>query len=310
MNRSRLVMAAIMVAFALLSYYGMKEENPITGEKQAVGLSQEQEVVLGLQSAPEMADQFGGLDPDPSVQSDVAAIGNKVVSQSVAAKTPYKFQFHVLADPDTVNAFALPGGPVFITRALLSRLGNEAQLAGVLGHEVGHVVGRHSSEQIAKSQLAQGLVGAVGVATSDQQATQLASFVAQMAQMKYGRQDELQADALGVDLMASGLRPADAHRGDGDTGQGQRGQPTAGVLQHASRPGEPRGADPPADRGQVPGRRARGADAGTDDPDDERPGALNRSSSPAARRRRSPSAARTCRRGRSKACRSPSPRTC
>jgi len=203
MNRSRLVMAAIMVAFAVLSYYGMKEENPITGEKQAVGLSQEQEVVLGLQSAPEMADQFGGLDPDPSVQSDVAAIGNKVVSQSVAAKTPYKFQFHVLADPDTVNAFALPGGPVFITRALLSRLGNEAQLAGVLGHEVGHVVGRHSSEQIAKSQLAQGLVGAVGVATSDQQATQLASFVAQMAQMKYGRQDELQADALGVDLMAS-----------------------------------------------------------------------------------------------------------
>ena len=203
MNRSRLVMAAVMVAFALLSYYGTREDNPVTGEKQHVGLSQEQEVVLGLQSAPEMADQFGGLDPDESVQSDVAAIGNRIVSRSVAAKTPYKFQFHVLADPQTVNAFALPGGPVFITRALLSRLGNEAQLAGVLGHEVGHVVARHSSEQIAKSQLAQGLIGAVGVATSDQQAAQAAAFVAQMAQMKYGRQDELQADALGVDLMSS-----------------------------------------------------------------------------------------------------------
>jgi beta-barrel assembly-enhancing protease len=203
MNRSRLVMAVVMVAFALLSYYGTREDNPITGERQHVGLSQEQEVVLGLQSAPEMADQFGGLDPDASVQSDVAAVGNRVVSQSVAAKTPYKFQFHVLADPQTVNAFALPGGPVFITRALLARLGNEAQLAGVLGHEVGHVVARHSSEQIAKSQLAQGLVGAVGVATSDQQAAQAAAFVAQMAQMKYGRQDELQADALGVDLMTS-----------------------------------------------------------------------------------------------------------
>jgi predicted Zn-dependent protease len=203
MNRSRLVMAAVMVAFALLSYYGTREDNPVTGEKQHVGLSQEQEVVLGLQSAPEMADQFGGLDPDESVQSDVAAIGNRIVSRSVAAKTPYKFQFHVLADPQTVNAFALPGGPVFITRALLSRLANEAQLAGVLGHEVGHVVARHSSEQIAKSQLAQGLVGAVGVATSDQQAAQAAAFVAQMAQMKYGRQDELQADGLGVDLMSS-----------------------------------------------------------------------------------------------------------
>jgi beta-barrel assembly-enhancing protease len=73
----------------------------------------------------------------------------------------------------------------------------------VLGHEVGHVVARHSSEQIAKSQLAQGLVGAVGVATSDQQAAQAAAFVAQMAQMKYGREDELQSDSLGVDLMAS-----------------------------------------------------------------------------------------------------------
>jgi predicted Zn-dependent protease len=203
MHRSRLVIAAAMVALALLGYYGSREDNPITGERQHVGLSQEQEVVLGLQSAPEMADQFGGLDPDASVQSDVAAVGNRVVSQSVAQKTPYKFQFHVLADPQTVNAFALPGGPIFITRALLARLGSEAELAGVLGHEVGHVVARHSSEQIAKSQLAQGLVGAVGVATSDQQAAQAAAFVAQMAQMKYGREDELQSDTLGVDLMSS-----------------------------------------------------------------------------------------------------------
>ena len=183
MNRSRFVIALAMVGFALLSYYGVREKNPITGESQHVGLSQEQEVVLGLQSAPEMADQFGGLDPDASVQSDVETVGKRVVSQSVAQQTPYKFQFHVLADPQTVNAFALPGGPVFITRGLLQRLGSEAQLAGVLGHEVGHVVARHASEQIAKSQLAQGLVGAVGVATSDQQAAQ--------------------ADALGVDLMSS-----------------------------------------------------------------------------------------------------------
>jgi predicted Zn-dependent protease len=203
MNRSRFVIALAMVAFALLSYYGVREKNPITGENQHVGLSQEQEVVLGLQSAPEMADQFGGLDPDASVQSDVETVGKQVVSQSVAQQTPYKFQFHVLADPKTVNAFALPGGPVFITRGLLQLLGSEAQLAGVLGHEVGHVVARHASEQIAKSQLAQGIVGAVGVATSDQQAAQAAAFVAQMAQMKYGRQDELQADALGVDLMSS-----------------------------------------------------------------------------------------------------------
>jgi predicted Zn-dependent protease len=129
------------------------------------------------------------------------------VQGSDAHNTPYRFSFHVLADPKTVNAFALPGGPVFITRGLLSRLENEAQLAGVLGHEVGHVVGRHTAAQIAKSQLAQGLIGAAGVAGSDdahsgQQAAQIAALVAQMVQLKYGRGDEIQADTLGVRFMA------------------------------------------------------------------------------------------------------------
>jgi beta-barrel assembly-enhancing protease len=207
MSKGRLLGAAVMVAVALLSYYGYREVNPVTGEKQSVGLSQEQEITLGLQSAPEMAREMGGLDPDPSVQADVEAVGQRVVAQSVAARTPYKFQFRVLADRDTVNAFALPGGPIFITRGLLRGLENEAQLAGVLGHEVGHVVARHSSEQIAKSQLAQTLAGAVGVAASDeqgrgQQAAQMAALVGQLAQLRYGRQDELQADALGVDLMS------------------------------------------------------------------------------------------------------------
>jgi predicted Zn-dependent protease len=207
MRKGRLLVSAAMVAFALLSYYGYREVNPVTGEKQAVGLSQEQEIALGLQAAPQMAREMGGLDPDDSVQADVEAVGQRVVAQSVAGRTPYKFQFRVLADRETVNAFALPGGPIFVTRGLLRGLGNEAQLAGVLGHEVGHVVARHSSEQIAKSQLAQALVGAAGVAASDeqgrgQQAAQVAAFVGQLVQLRYGRQDELQADALGVDLMS------------------------------------------------------------------------------------------------------------
>jgi predicted Zn-dependent protease len=210
MNRSRLLRLSIGVVMAvvgLLSYYGYRQVNPVTGETQHITLTQDQEVALGLQSAPQMADDFGGLDPDPEVQSDVEGVGQLVVSRSVAGKTPYQFRFRVLADSETVNAFALPGGPVFITRALLNRLENEAQLAGVLGHEVGHVVGRHSAEQIATSQLAQTLVGAVGVATSNesgggQQAAYVAAFVAQMAQLKYGRSDELQADSLGVGLMS------------------------------------------------------------------------------------------------------------
>jgi predicted Zn-dependent protease len=208
MRPGRLLIAAAMAVIALLGYYASREKNPITGKMQSVALSPEQEVVLGLQSAPQMAQEFGGPDTDPSVQSDLEQIGRKLVRQAKVANTPYRFQFKVLRDEQTVNAFALPGGPIFITRALLARLENEAQLAGVLGHEVGHVVGRHSAEQIAKTQLGEGLVGAVGVATtSDDQgssrgAHQMAAFVAQMTLMKYGREHELEADAFGVQIMS------------------------------------------------------------------------------------------------------------
>jgi predicted Zn-dependent protease len=211
-RRGRLLIALAVAAIGLFTYWSSREENPITGEMQAIALSPEQEIVLGLQSAPEMAAQFGGLDPDESIQADLQQIGNKLVQNSAASGTPYQFRFAVLADTQTVNAFALPGGPVFITRALLDRLENEAQLAGVLGHEIGHVIGRHSSEQIAKSQLAQSLVTAVGVAGADagggQGAAQMAQMVAQMVQMKYGRSDELQSDQLGIRSMAqSGYDP-------------------------------------------------------------------------------------------------------
>jgi len=196
-----------MAAAAFLAYESTREVNPITGQTQHIGISQDQEIALGLQSAPQMAEQFGGADPDGSVQQDVSGVGERVVAGSAARDSGYRFHFEVLADRRTVNAFALPGGPVFITRALLDRLENEAQLAGVLGHEVGHVVGRHTSERIAKDQLTQGLLGAVAVATSDEEgratsAAQVAAFVAQLAQLRYGREDETQADELGVRLMS------------------------------------------------------------------------------------------------------------
>jgi len=206
MSRSRLLTAMIVAAVAIIGYYASRQVNPVTGEKQAIALSPQQEVALGLQSMPQMEQQFGGEDPDPAAQKLVHDVGERVHSRSRASQTPYEFHFTLLADPETINAFALPGGPVFITRGLFKHLQNEGQLAGVLGHEIGHVVGRHTSEQIAKSRLAQGLVGAAGVAASDsghgQQAVEIGALVAQMAQLRYGRQDELQADELGVDFMS------------------------------------------------------------------------------------------------------------
>ena len=158
-----LVVAVIGAAF----YYCNQQVNPVTGEKQHLTLSPDQEIAMGLAAAPEMEQQFGGELADASVQEIVSRVGQKVVAGSDAARSEYRYAFHVLRDPQTVNAFALPGGQVFVTAGLLKHLTNEAQLAGVLAHEVGHVVGRHSAEHLAKAEFTQILVGAAGVAASD-----------------------------------------------------------------------------------------------------------------------------------------------
>ena len=214
MRISRLVIALIIAALSGILSLTNTQLNPVTGEKQRVALSPEEEVSLGLQAAPQMAAQFGGLHPDPQVQAYIKQVGKKVVQASGARQTPYEFDFHVLRDSETVNAFALPGGQIFITAELLSRLENEAQLAGVLGHEVGHVLGRHAAERLAKAKLTQGLVGAASVAGSSdlsggQAAAMIANMVGQMVTMRFGRQDELESDMLGVRFMAeAGYNPS------------------------------------------------------------------------------------------------------
>ena len=136
----------------------------------------------------------------------LAAAGERLLAKSAASQTPYQFQFHVLNDPETINAFALPGGQVFITEGLLKRLKTDGQLAGVLGHEMGHVVARHGAEHIAKQQLAQGLTGAAVLATYDpnnpssRNSAAVAAMIGNLVNMRFGRQDELEADRLGVRL--------------------------------------------------------------------------------------------------------------
>lgn len=198
----RLLIALIIAGISLFSFLQSKEYNPITGEEQYISLSPKEEIMLGLQSTPQMVDQFGGLDGDVQAQALVDRVGQKLVQQSKASQTDWKFDFHLLADKKTINAFALPGGQIFITRALFDELKTEDLLAGVLAHEIVHVVARHSSQQIAKQQLSQGLAGAVGTAAGDYETARLASFVGQIINMKYGREDELQSDHLGVHFMA------------------------------------------------------------------------------------------------------------
>jgi len=198
----RILFGLALAGFAILSYQCSTEYNPVTGEAQHIALTPHQEIALGLQATPEMMAQHGGEHPDPKLRALVDAVGRKVVDSSDAGRTDWQFDFHLLQDPRTINAFALPGGQVFITYALLARLRTEGQLAGVLGHEVGHVVARHGAQRIAKQQLSQGLTGAVLVASGSTDSAQMAQMVAQMVNMSYGREDELQSDALGVRFMS------------------------------------------------------------------------------------------------------------
>ncbi len=204
----RLLIAAIMVIVALVGYFGSSQVNPVTGQTQHVNMSPQEETAMGLQAAPEMEAQFGGLSSNQQATALVERVGNQVWQRSDAAKGPYQFQYHLLADQQTINAFALPGGQVFITEALMLRLQTEGQLAGVLAHETSHVILRHSAEQLAKSQLTQGLTGAAVIAAVNPndprsyRTAEFATLVNQMVNLKFSRTDETQADTFGVKYMS------------------------------------------------------------------------------------------------------------
>lgn len=204
----RALIALVLMAASFISYLMKGDINPITGEKQRVGMNVQQEIALGLDSRREMAAQYGGLHPDADAVRSVKRVGARLVAalnEELAQENkqnPYPFEFHLLADDQTVNAFALPGGQVFITYALFSQLETEGQLAGVLGHEVGHVINRHSAQRVAKMDLTRGMAGAAGVAGGTRDSAYLASMVGNLINMKYGREDELESDKWGVKLAA------------------------------------------------------------------------------------------------------------
>ena len=205
----RLLIGGAIVLFSVVSYLTKGQINPVTGQKQRVNLSIQDEIAMGFQSVSRMGQQSLNM----RAQHHVDQIGNQLI-RSLESKLaqegiqiPYPFEFHLLADDGSVNAFALPGGQVFITETLYRLLSSDgatahdARLAGVLGHEIGHVLERHSSEQMATGGLLKGIAGAAGVAGGDANSSRAASWLGNIFSMKYGRQDELESDLWGVELM-------------------------------------------------------------------------------------------------------------
>jgi predicted Zn-dependent protease len=185
-----LLLAAGLVAGPVASC----ARNPVTGKNELSLVSEGQEIQMGQQAAQEVAQTIGFVD-DPGLQSYVGGIGKRMASKSERPDLPW--EFHVVNDA-AVNAFALPGGFIYVTRGLLASMNSEAELATVLGHEIGHVTARHSVQQISKAQLATLGLGIGSIVSSDvAQFAGLAGQGLQVLFLKYGRDAENQADELG-----------------------------------------------------------------------------------------------------------------
>ena len=184
----------VIVLFALL--FNNCARNPVTGKKQLVLMSEEQEINLGKSNDPVVVAQFG-LYNDKKIQDFINVKGQQMARVSHRPNLP--FEFKVLDSP-VVNAFALPGGYVYFTRGILAHFNNEAEFAGVLGHEIGHVTARHGVSQMTNQQLAQiGFIVGVVASKEFRQFANEASQAMQLMFLKFGRDDETQSDELGVE---------------------------------------------------------------------------------------------------------------
>jgi len=189
--------AASGLAAALLLLLGCST-NPATGRSQIALISEQQEIQMGREADQQVQQQLG-LYPDPRLQAYVNRVGQKLAADSERPNLPWTFR--VVDDP-SVNAFALPGGFVYVTRGLMTHLTSEAELASVVGHEIGHVTARHSVEQMSKQQLAQiGLLAGMILKPELANYGNLAGSGLQLMFLKFSRDDERQADHLGLRYM-------------------------------------------------------------------------------------------------------------
>jgi predicted Zn-dependent protease len=180
--------------------------NPATGERQFNVLSTEREVAMGEQAAPDFLKQYGGPIPDQQVQQVVKDLGQALAAKSERPDLPW--EFHAV-NSSHINAFALPGGKVFITRGLMAKFDNMAQLAGVLGHEVGHVTAEHIGQRMSQALVIQGLATGVNVAAqqSDEDWLRVLGWGTQISGglylLSFSRDQEYESDKLGLRYMTA-----------------------------------------------------------------------------------------------------------
>ncbi len=180
--------------------------NPVTGEKQLMLMSPQQEIHVGRQYSPEIQKQLGGPIDNPQIQSYIAGIGAKIAR--VSHMPDLEFHFTAVNDK-SVNAMALPGEYIFITRGMLQNIRTEAQLAAILAHETVHVTARHSADAMSKQIGLNILLSAVTSEKTSQTLVSVAELGTQILSLKYSRTAEYEADTFGLDYMAkAGYNPS------------------------------------------------------------------------------------------------------
>jgi len=203
MNRWMLSAALILLPALVL---GGCTTNAATGRSQARFLSHEEQIAIGAEMTPQLIQEYGGVVPDAQLRDYLTEIGRKL---AVHVEEPYQdfpWEFTFL-NSDVINAFALPGGKVFISRALVEKMTNEAQLAGVLGHEIGHVTAEHANEAMGRQAGLQ-IGGAIAGAIVGQSGSAIAMLATQVVVsgtgvflLTYDRAQETEADELGMRYM-------------------------------------------------------------------------------------------------------------
>ncbi len=198
-----------LLAAALLHQWSCVR-NPVTGSRQLVLISESQEIAIGRESHPEVLAEFGIVE-DQALQEWFGRLGAGIAKVSHRPDLPWTF---TVVDSPVVNAFAVPGGYIYLTRGILAYMNNEAEAAGVLGHEIGHVTARHSVTQISQQQLL-GLGLGLGSVFSPtfRQLSDLAEMGLGILLLKYSRDQERQSDQLGIEYMArAGYDPVQMSR--------------------------------------------------------------------------------------------------
>jgi predicted Zn-dependent protease len=194
--------ASILLLFCFL--YSGCAVNPATGQKQLMLVSPNQELEMGKQYAPEIEKQLKGRIENPALQNYINTVGQRIARISHLPGTQFTY---TAVNDESINAMALPGGYVFITKGMLEKLNSEAQLAGILAHETAHVTARHSAQAMT-TQIGMDLALSAASKQTSAGAAQMASIGSQLISLRYSRGHENQADSIGMDyLVKAGYSP-------------------------------------------------------------------------------------------------------